>query len=330
MSVDEQSALSRKHAYIRTGKLCYFLSPNAGSVNHYSGIGTFLFFGDVAIHLHAHHAVAVLNHTRHLVIGEHVGAVKASIKHVSHSQAEWVDSAIGHLDSANKVLIGSRFEAQGFFGVDGLGIDAGTPARFDERRLIVEVVLGQCDEQPIGFLHTMAGNFAQRHILANAFLGTLAVGHGIARSAVQQPVIAARCAGGEVVALHQQGGQTTHGTIACSAGTRDAASYHNHIVLFHSVFSHCLGCGLCYDNIRLFVSFQFPLQKGKVSFRNKFREQILSFQIFSHYFFKIFLSHPILYILRCRYVSIVFQNKYFGGLFRLQKKCSIFVSLMFA
>ena len=243
MSVHQQCALSREHADVCSGKLSYFLSPNAGSVNHYCGIGIFLFFGVVVIHFHAHNTVAVLNHAGHLVIGEHVGAMQACIEYVSHSQAEWVDSAIRHLHSANKVLIGSRFEAQCLFWVDGLSIDAGTLARLDECGLIVEVVLGQSDEQAVGFLHTMAGNLAQRHIFANALLCTLPVGHGIARSAMQQPVIAACCAGGEVVALHQQSRQASHSTVACCACAGDAASYNNHIVLFIYVLRHCLDYG---------------------------------------------------------------------------------------
>lgn len=69
-------------------------------------------------------------------------------------------------------------------------------------------------------------------VLLDAFACRLRVGDGIARAAVEQAVVAARGAVGEVVFLHQQGAQASQGAVARRSGSRDSSTYDDYVVFF--------------------------------------------------------------------------------------------------
>ena len=87
------------------------------------------------------------------------------------------------------------------------------------------------------FARQLAGDTAQDHVLLDALLGRLAVGDGIACAAVQQSVIAARGARGDVAAFEQQRANPAQRAVAGHAGARRAAADNNHIeLLCHGIF----------------------------------------------------------------------------------------------
>ena len=91
VSENEQSTLSREHINSDACHLGYEHTPNAGGIDGEVGIHFADFAGVLVAHLHAHHTSLVDNQLGHLVVSNHVGTMYASVNHIRHGQAEWID-----------------------------------------------------------------------------------------------------------------------------------------------------------------------------------------------------------------------------------------------
>ena len=224
------SPLEREHGDVHAGHAGQPVTPDACCVDH-----------DVAVHLgtravefveqfHTLDAALAGDHALHLVVVERHCAVQAGVEQVGYGQAERVDRRVGDAHGADDVGIDGGVELQGLGGVDGLGVDACVAARRHKGVLILQVVVGQRDEQAVGRLDAMAGNGAHDTVLCNALGSALAVGHGIARAAVHQAVVAACRPGAVVIALDEQHLEPTHGAVSRGAGAGDATTHDNHVI----------------------------------------------------------------------------------------------------
>ena len=169
-------------------------------------------------------------------IQQNLGSVQLGVQDVGRAEAERVYAAVGHPDGSDEVGIDRGFQGQGFLGIDDVGPDAGGPARFHELGLVGEVVFGQGDEESVRFVHAVAGDAAQDHVLFNAFGGGFAVGDGVPGAAVQQAVVASCGSIRYVVPLDEEDFQTPHGAVARRSGPGDASSDDDDIkFLFHLI-----------------------------------------------------------------------------------------------
>ena len=156
--------------------------------------------------------------------------MQTCVEQVAHGEAERVDRGVRDADGADELRIHRRLDATGLLGVDDVGTDAGALAGLYKGLLVLQVVLGQGDEQSVGLLNAVAGNAAQNHVLADALGCALAVGHGIAGAAVHQAVVATRGPRAIVIALDQQHAQAAQRAIPRRSGTRSAATDDDHVI----------------------------------------------------------------------------------------------------
>ena len=127
----------------------------------------------------------------------------------------------------------------------GSTISALMPAAgFDELGLVVQVVLRQGDEETVGLVHAVGRDPAEDHVLADALVRGLLVGHGIAGAGVQEAVVPACRSGGDVVPLDEENLQSAHRTVSRRPGTGDAAADDDDVVLvpFHLMFISLCVC----------------------------------------------------------------------------------------
>ena len=179
---------------------------------------------------HALDALLVDDESLDLVVVERLGPVQAGVEQVGHREAEGVDRGVGNAHRADEVRVDGRLDAAGLGGVDDVGTNSSALARLDKGLLVLQVVLGQGDEQAVGLLDTMPGDAAQDHVLADALAGALAVGDGIARAAVHQAVVASCRAGAVVVALDEQHAQAAQRAIPRGASARGATTDDDHVI----------------------------------------------------------------------------------------------------
>ena len=235
---DQQRALGRQHVDRHPRLAGDVVPPDAARVDHHLR-AVFGRLARLAVeHLDARDAVLFAQKVEHLVVGQHLGAVRLGIDDVGGRQPERIDRAVGNAHRADHRRIGRRFEPQRLLRIDHVGADPRRAARLDELGLEFQPVFGQAQEQTVGLLDAMAGDPAQDHVLLDALLGRLAVRHGIACAAVQQTVITARRTRGDVAAFEQQRTDTAQGAVAGHTRTRSAAADNNHIeLLCHRIFS---------------------------------------------------------------------------------------------
>ena len=151
-------------------------------------------------------------------------AVELGIQHVGGAEPERVHAAVRYLDGADELRIDGGLHAPGQFGVDDFGIDACALAGFDEGFLISQVIFRQGDEQAFRFFYTVGGDLSQDPVLADALLGRFRVVYGVARSGMQQAVVAAAGPGGDVGPLDQEGAQSAHGAVPLRPRSRDPSA----------------------------------------------------------------------------------------------------------
>ncbi len=159
----------------------------------------------------------------------HLPAVEFGIQHVGGAQAERVYAAVGNLHGTNQVRVHAGLQAFGQLRIDDFRSDARFFTGVHEGLLIAQVVFREGDEQAVGFVYAVGGNLAQNHVLADAFLRTFCVVHGVSGPGVEQAVVTARSSGSNVRAFNQERAETAHGAVPLGAGSRDAAADDNHV-----------------------------------------------------------------------------------------------------
>ena len=196
--------------------------------------------------------------------------MSTGVDNIGRGKAEGINRSVGHSDGPGKCRIDGRLYATGFFGRDNIRTDASACAGLYKSFLIAEIILGQCDKETVGLVHTMGGNLAERHVLLDTFRGRLTVGHRIACTAMKQSMIATRSTVGEIVFLHLQHLQASHGAVACRTGSRDATTDDDYIIFFKLIHP--------YQVFRLlFVFTLFRLRSSFDSVAYRFRIQLYSF-----------------------------------------------------
>jgi hypothetical protein len=208
------------------------MAPDSGSINRHVAAGFEGLAGVVVEQLDPLDPVARDDEVGDLVIGQNVGAVAPGVDNVGRCQAEGVDGAVGNCDSPDQVGIDARLDATRLLRVDGAGVDAGRTAALDEFLLIIEVIFGQGYEKASGVFDTVTRYATQYHVLLDTFTGALLIGDGITRSAVEQSVVSAGGACGDVKPLDEQNLQTAHGAVTSRSGARSAAADDYHIIVF--------------------------------------------------------------------------------------------------
>ena len=179
---------------------------------------------------HADDAVLLAEQLPHFGIGADLGAVRPRIEDVGRGEAEGIHGAVGNAHGTDQSRVGRRFEPAGQRGIEDLGADSGRAARLDETGLVLQSVLGKRDEESVGLLDAMRRDPAQNHVFTNTLLGRLLIRDGVARTAVQQSVVAARGTGGDVGAFEQQGADSPERTVSRNTRSGSSPADNNDIV----------------------------------------------------------------------------------------------------
>jgi hypothetical protein len=127
----------------------------------------------------------------------------AGIEHIGGGEAERIDGAVRDLHRAKQRRVDGGLNAQRLGGRQRLG---SIPACWQAviKVLICRIVFRQGNKQAAGGFNAVAGDAAQDAVFADALARRFAIGHRIARAAVQQAVITAGRPGGDIVALNQR------------------------------------------------------------------------------------------------------------------------------
>ena len=226
---DEQRSLGGKHAHVHAGQPGHAVSPDAAGVHDDRCVEIPFLAGLAVDRVHAGNRIALADESRDFRMEPDLAAVQFGVQHVGRAQAERVDAAVRDADGADQVGVDRGFEAPGQVRVDDLSADARLAAGVNEGLLVSEVVFREGDEQAVRLFDAVRGDLPQDHVLLDALGGGFRVVHGIARTGMQQAVVAARGAGGDVGTLDQQGPQAAHGAIPLRAGSGDAAADDDHV-----------------------------------------------------------------------------------------------------
>ena len=181
------------------------------------------------INLHAGHLIALTQHIRDFVIGQHLRAVLPRIQHIGGGQAERIHSAVRHFHRPQQRRVYRRLKMQHLLRGHHLSLNARRAAGLSKRSLIRHLIFRQCDKQAVGFLDTVAGNAPQNPVFRNTLTGGFRIRHRITGTAVQQAVVAAGRAGRDIKPLQQKGTQAAPGTVPRHPGTGCATADDNDI-----------------------------------------------------------------------------------------------------
>ena len=235
MAKDKQRTLCREHIDSNTRLCSKLLTPNTTSI--YGNCSTVLAL--LAINgvysLYAHYPAALDNQLLYLCVGEHLCTVQTRIENICSSKSKWINRAIRHLYSTNEGRIYRWFEGKRQLRVDSLGRDTCREARLDKLRLKLETILRKGDKEATRILYAVRGDTTQNHILLYTLLGALAVIYSVARTRVQQAVIASRSTGSNVVPLDKQRTDSAQRTVTRHTGTRCSATDNNYIKFIHCI-----------------------------------------------------------------------------------------------
>ena len=179
--------------------------------------------------MHALDGAALSDEAGDFCVQTHLSAMQFGVQHIGRAQAERIHAAVGNLHGTNQVRVHAGLQAFGQLRIDDFRSDARFFTGVHEGLLIAQVVFREGDEQAVGFVYAVGGNPAQNPVLADAFLRTFCVVHGVPRSGVEQAVVAPRCSGSNVRAFNQERAEAAHGAVPLGSGSRDAAADDNHV-----------------------------------------------------------------------------------------------------
>ena len=231
----QQGALGGIHSHVDAGQFGDPVAPDAAGIHDDRGVKIFGHPCRQVAGADADHGVTVADEARDFGMEADLSAVKLGVQHIGRAQAERVDTAVRHPDGADQVGIDRRFEPPGQVGIDDFGIDAGLAAGFHEGFLVGQVVFREGDEEAVGLVDAVGCDAAEDAVLADALFGRFGIVHGIARTGVQEAVVPARGAGGDVGPLDEQGPQPAHRAVALRPRAGDAAADDDDVVF---VFIH--------------------------------------------------------------------------------------------
>ena len=229
MGKHQQRPFCGEHPHIDAGQGCDVVAPDAAGIHRDGGVEVALFARDKIAGVYSAYRVTLLDESGDGGMEPHLSAVEFGVQHICGAQAERVHAAVGHPHRAGDVGIDRRLQPFGQVGVDDFCADAGFAAGFHKRLLISEVVFWQGDEQAVGLVYAVRGDAAQDHVLLDALFCRFGVVHRITGTGVQQAVIAAGGAGGDVAPLYEQGLQAAHCAVAHGTGPGDATAYYDNI-----------------------------------------------------------------------------------------------------
>ena len=221
---DQQGALGGVHPHFHVGQAGDVLPPDAAGVHHHRGEVVRRLARLTVAGVHPDDGVPLADEPGHLRVKAHLAAVQFGVQHVRRAQAEGVHAAVRHAYGAGQGRVDGRLEPPRQVRVDDLGPDARRAAGVRKSLLVTQVVFGQGDEEAVGLLDAMGGDAPQDPVLPDAFRGGFRIVHGIARSRMEQAVIAPGGAGGDVRALDQERPQSAHRAVPLGSGARDSAA----------------------------------------------------------------------------------------------------------
>ena len=176
--------------------------PQIGGIDHDTGVQRASLTLLMIIKLDPANAFSAADEPGNFTTGQNGRAMFPGVEHVGCRKAKRVDGAIGDLNGAEQSRIHGRLNTQRFRWRQLAGLDTGLLTGADKGLLPGQVVLGKGDKQSVSGLNTVAGDAAQDAVFTDAFPGRFAIGYGIARAAVQQPMIAPGRPGGDIMAFH--------------------------------------------------------------------------------------------------------------------------------
>ena len=142
---------------------------------------------------------AFADKSSHFVGGQDDGAVLFRIEHIGRGQAERVNGAVRHFDRADQLRIYRRLNNPRLLRIDCFCTNPCFFAGADKGGLEGKFILRQGNKQTVRWLNAVAGDTFQNLVFADAFTGRFRVSHGIARTAVQQPMVTAGCTGRNIM-----------------------------------------------------------------------------------------------------------------------------------
>jgi hypothetical protein len=142
-----------------------------------------------------------------------------------------IERGVGDGEGARDLRVQARLAAPCFGDRDLLDWDPRRSAAFDELVAECGVVPRRADEQTPGVLDAVGGDAAEDRVLDDALPRCVRVLDGVASAGVEEAVVAARGAVGEVPASDEHRLEAAHGCVADYAGASRAAADHQHLGL---------------------------------------------------------------------------------------------------
>ena len=216
------------------------LAPDAGGVDHLLTLHLERFAGAGVDRFDPVHPILRAEQPQHLAVGEDAGAVLLGIQHVGGGEAERIDRAVRHMDGADHRRVGVGLEQQCFAGIELAGVDTGQGAGIHKGALEIDIIFRQGEEEAARVLDAVAGNPLEDAVFLDAFAGGLLIRYRVASTGVQQAVVAAGGASGDIIALEQDAVDAAQCAIAHDAGPCGTAAYDDDLCgySFHCCPSH--------------------------------------------------------------------------------------------
>ena len=202
---DQQGSLGRIHPHVYARQLRYMMTPDSAGVDDDRGVEIFRHACGQVAGMDARDGIAFPDESRDFGMEPDLAAVEFGIQHIGCAQTEGVYAAVRHADGPDQVGIHGRFDPAGHIGIDDFGTDAGSLAGFHESLLVGQVIFRQGDEKAVRLVDAVGGYPPQDLVFLDAFFRGFGIVYGVAGARVQQAVVAAGGAGGDVGPFDEQG-----------------------------------------------------------------------------------------------------------------------------
>ena len=150
---------------------------------------------------------------QHLVVQQHLRFQRPRLRQVVQRQHERIDGGIFHGEYGNGVRSQTGLLFQGVFGIDALGHDAACGTAVGKIGNVCLFVSRHGHKESARILHALGGQTLEQSPLLAALPGGVRVRSDIPGAAVQQPVVAARCSGVDILLFDPDAGDAPQGLI---------------------------------------------------------------------------------------------------------------------
>ena len=231
----DHRALAGAHGDRAAGHAGDLPGPRARGVDDQRGGQVALVARAPVAHGCAGHLAARDRQADDLVVGEHRAALGLDGRAERSQHVEGVGRGIRDAEGAGDGRVERRLFLEHLRDADLRGLDVAFAAGVDPLVRVGRVVVGGRDEEAAGVLDGVRHDPAQDAVLLDALARRFRVAHGVASARMQQPVVAARRAVGQIGPLDQRHPQPAQRQVERGPAARRAAADDDDVVVLGSL-----------------------------------------------------------------------------------------------